>query len=41
MSDFNTIILNFYVAVLIKIQAPGKIPLPNKFMWVLIEYGFH
>lgn len=32
MSGFNTIILNFYVAVLKQIQAQGKIPLPNKFI---------
>lgn len=41
MSDFITTILNFYVAVLKQIQGQGKIPLPNKFIWLLIEYGFH
>lgn len=41
MSDFNTTILNFYVAVLKQIQAKGKIPLPSKFIWFLTDYGFH
>lgn len=41
MSGFNTTILNFYATVLKQIQAQGKTPLPNKFIWFLIEYGFH